>query len=291
MIGIYKITNKINSKSYIGQSIDIERRWRSHKTEPFNPNASQYNTIFYKAIRKYGINNFSFEILEECAIEELDQKEKYWINYYSTYIQNKDAQGYNMTDGGQSKVILYNTNDILTLWTAGKTVSEIAEIMQCNVNTVANHLEAKGISKQERTYRANEYKGVKVEQYTLDGQFVAEHLSISAAIRSLGLAENTGKTANICYACEHKLTSAYHYIWKYKDDLTPINKLVEQAQVKYHHGHQAVNQYDKDGNFIKTFNTIKEAAQAVGIKSPSAITNACNGLSKTSKGFIWKYAN
>ena len=64
MIGIYKITNKLNNKSYIGQTIDIERRWRSHKTEPFNPNSDAYNTLFYRAIRKYGIDSFIFEIID-----------------------------------------------------------------------------------------------------------------------------------------------------------------------------------------------------------------------------------
>ena len=289
MIGIDKIPNKINNKSYIGQSIDIERRWKSHRTEPFNPNAEQYNTIFYKAIRKYGIENFVFEVLEECNQDQLNEKEQYWIEYYSTYVQQINSNGYNMTVGGQTAPMLYNTEDILKLWDEGKTVSEIAEYLQCHVATVAARLDANNISKKERLYRANAYKAIPIEQYTLDGVFVAEYSSVSAAIRSLN--NINASTSNICYACEHKLTSAYHFIWKYKTDNTPIEKLVDQVKTKVHHGQQKVSQYDKDGNFIKTFNTIKEAAQAVGLKSISAITNACTGLSKTSKGFIWKYAN
>lgn len=290
MVGIYKITNKINNKSYIGQSIDIERRWKSHKTEPFNPNSTQYNTIFYKAIRKYGIKNFIFEILEECPQEQLNEREQYWIEYYATYTQQTNANGYNMTIGGQAPSFLYNTEDILNLWNEGKTISDIARVLNCNVATIASRLEMNNISKKDRLYRANAYKAVPVEQYTLNGDFVAEYPSISAAVRSLNEDAN-GDTSNICYTCEHKLTSAYHFIWKYKTDDIPIEKLVNQVKAKVHHGQQKVSQYDKDGNFIKTFNTIKEAAQAVGLKSISAITNACTGLSKTSKGFIWKYAN
>lgn len=90
--GIYKITNMINQKSYIGQSIDIERRWRSHR--------NTYNWIknypLYLAFKKYGLNNFRFEILEECSFNELNNKEKYYISFYNSW-----KNGYNQTDGGQ----------------------------------------------------------------------------------------------------------------------------------------------------------------------------------------------
>ena len=69
MIGIYKITNLINSHSYIGLSTHIEDRWEYHKN-PYNWNREK-NKSLYKAILKYGIENFSFEILEECSSEEL----------------------------------------------------------------------------------------------------------------------------------------------------------------------------------------------------------------------------
>lgn len=73
MIGIYKITNKINGKFYIGQSIDIKRRFIEHKT----PHGTM--TSIKLAIKKYGKENFSFEIIEECEVEQLDEKEIYWI--------------------------------------------------------------------------------------------------------------------------------------------------------------------------------------------------------------------
>ena len=79
MIGIYKITNKVNYKVYIGQSINIEERWKHHKLYYSNKKLKEYNTKFYRAIRKYGIENFDFEIIEECPIELLNEREKYWI--------------------------------------------------------------------------------------------------------------------------------------------------------------------------------------------------------------------
>lgn len=94
MIGIYKITNKINGKVYIGQSVDIDKRKREH----FNNYKREENKhyILYKAINKYGINNFKFEVICECLIEELDDLEIKYIKLYDSY----KANGYNMTLGG-----------------------------------------------------------------------------------------------------------------------------------------------------------------------------------------------
>lgn len=95
MIGVYKITNSINGKVYIGQSINIEERWRDHRADYLRS-----DVILYRAMRKYGLENFSFEVLEECSIEELDEKEIFYINEYNSYICSPNSQGYNMTLGG-----------------------------------------------------------------------------------------------------------------------------------------------------------------------------------------------
>lgn len=98
--GIYSITNNINGKCYIGQSIDIYSRWRSHKKH------SQWQTekskALYQAFCKYGVENFTFRIIEECPRDNLDNREKFWIAYYDSY--NK---GYNMNKGGQGKPYRY----------------------------------------------------------------------------------------------------------------------------------------------------------------------------------------
>ena len=86
--GIYCITNQINGKQYIGQSIHIEKRWRAHKS-------SKDDYPIHKAIQKYGEHNFKFEVICECPEEELDSEEIKLINLYST-VNN----GYNLTYGG-----------------------------------------------------------------------------------------------------------------------------------------------------------------------------------------------
>lgn len=84
MIGIYKITNKINQKCYIGKSIDIEHRFKKHQTDALwiSDKNFKYNYPLYQAFRKYGIENFSFEILEECKEEELDTKEQFYYDLF-----------------------------------------------------------------------------------------------------------------------------------------------------------------------------------------------------------------
>lgn len=89
MIGIYKITNKINGKCYIGQSRDIESRWRAHK--------ARKGTYIYNAFQKYGVENFTFEVLEECEKERLNELEKYYIKLYHSF-----GEGYNLCEGGNS---------------------------------------------------------------------------------------------------------------------------------------------------------------------------------------------
>lgn len=90
--GIYKITNIINGKCYIGQSVDIRKRWRAHLRV-----ANTDFNLLHRAFQKYGVENFTFEIIEYCARKELNEREKYWINYYDSHNPDK---GYNMTDGG-----------------------------------------------------------------------------------------------------------------------------------------------------------------------------------------------
>ena len=94
--GIYCIENLITNKKYIGQSIDIENRWKKHITELNNQ--YHHNDYLQKAWNKYGKNNFGFYVLEYCNKEELNQKEDYYIQKYNTMDRK---YGYNLKSGGQ----------------------------------------------------------------------------------------------------------------------------------------------------------------------------------------------
>lgn len=94
-IGIYKITNKNNGKIYIGQSNNIERRFKQHQQK-----GAESRIPLDIAIKKYGKDNFTYEIIELCSLEELNEKQSYWIKYYNS-IEN----GYNCSEGGDQQSV------------------------------------------------------------------------------------------------------------------------------------------------------------------------------------------
>lgn len=97
MTGIYKIINLINNKVYIGQPVNIEKRWYGHKQDLIK----QYhnNKHLQNAWNKYGENSFKFEVIEECNEEELNEREIYWIDYYGGC---NSENTYNQRAGGLS---------------------------------------------------------------------------------------------------------------------------------------------------------------------------------------------
>ena len=98
--GIYKITNLINGKVYIGQSVDIQKRWKDHLSDAFKEGSKSYNYPLYVDIRQYGKSNFSFDVIEICTPEDLDEKEISNISLYESY-PPEHGKGYNQTPGGQ----------------------------------------------------------------------------------------------------------------------------------------------------------------------------------------------
>lgn len=97
MVGIYKIQNTINGKCYIGQSRNITKRWSTHRNAYKNPKNARYDIPLYRAMRKYGINAFTFVILEECTVANLNSLEQQYIKQYDAF-----WNGYNCTFGGDS---------------------------------------------------------------------------------------------------------------------------------------------------------------------------------------------
>lgn len=96
MMYLYLIRNKINDKVYVGQTKNFVKRKINH----INTARSGAEYPLYRSMRKHGIENFEFSILEECADELANDREKHWVNHYDSYIACK---GYNLTRGGACK--------------------------------------------------------------------------------------------------------------------------------------------------------------------------------------------
>lgn len=134
MIGIYKITNLINQHCYIGQSTQIQRRWNSHKNAAFRQQDETYNYPLYKAFRKYGLQNFSFQIIEECSRNQLNERQNYWINFYSPQ--------YNQTIGGDYQTIYQKL-----------TIQQVKEIQQILINDKQGIVSHKELAKKYNVHK------------------------------------------------------------------------------------------------------------------------------------------
>lgn len=160
MIGIYKITNLTNNKVYIGQSRNIQQRFATHRSRAFNQNSEDYNKYLYRAIRKYGLDNFSFEVIEQCSIEQLNEKEKYWIIYYNA--ENSDF-GYNQTledfSIASQKMTPQILNDIIfDLKNTDTPIKDIAEKYGFHSNMITNINQGHSWRKDDMIYPIRTYK-------------------------------------------------------------------------------------------------------------------------------------
>ena len=139
---IYKITNTLNDKVYIGQTIKtVQKRFTQHKN---NSNKEYFSQIvLYKAFNKYGIENFICEEIEEVPNDKLDEREKYWIEYYDSYFN-----GYNSTLGGRATQ-LYNwdTDDIIEKYIVLKSARAVAKEIGCDHSTIDRILNENGVKR------------------------------------------------------------------------------------------------------------------------------------------------
>ena len=100
---IYKITNDINNKVYIGQTtLTLDQRFRTHIHDCMSGKSHIEKRPLYEAMLKYGVQHFQIELLEEVVDELLDEKEIFYIKQYNSYIGFPNSNGYNATLGGQS---------------------------------------------------------------------------------------------------------------------------------------------------------------------------------------------
>lgn len=156
LCGIYKIVNKINMKVYIGQSINIKQRWKDH-IRVLNQNKSRC-TLLQRAWNKYGEENFSFEILELCTEDMLDEIEIKYINIYDSI-----SNGYNIETGGnKNKCLSDTTKQLLSEAHLGKIMSnETRQKMSKSRMGVANGMYGKRHTEESKKKMSKSKKGKK----------------------------------------------------------------------------------------------------------------------------------
>lgn len=266
--GIYKITNKINNKCYIGKAINIKRRWIEHRYMAQN---SDCNYALYRAIRKYGLENFSFEIIEECPEDNhtLFEKEQYWIEYYNSF---KD--GYNETLGGEG-AFKYKPSEIQELWDQGLCSKEIQKKLGCGNKTIHKALdgykdytiEASQLRSSKSEEKRKQHSKLALEkwstgpvyQYNLNGEFLKEHISISEAAKSLG--KEHDRSISKALNLDDRSNMAYGFLWsRDKKDKIPPYIPTNSTQVKNIETGQIFNSFRKAATWAGcVHSTIKNA--------------------------------
>ena len=151
---IYKITNKINGKSYIGQTIqNVKERFYQHCATKCSQ--AILNMVIHKAINKYGKSNFTIEVIEEVESTNLNDRERYWIRYYDSY-----NNGYNSTEGGQDGIKLFKNLDIESIvreYKSGKSLREIGRLFNVDKQTIKDLLVRNNINlRTTRTYKLSQ---------------------------------------------------------------------------------------------------------------------------------------
>lgn len=268
---IYKIYNDINDKVYIGQTAKtIESRWCEHLY-----NANSIDRHLYFAMRKYGIDHFFIEEIEECDNEMLDDREIYWVSYYDSY-----NNGYNETLGGDGNR-KYNPAIFIELWQDGFSCKEIADEMGCATHTVTSWLQSYGVSHQETIQRRATKRHKRVYQYDLQGNLIKIFNSVLEAKHYFGYLSSGAVSAAI----------QFHYdinnsLLVFEEDVSNISEYIKNH--KYRHGYKPVLQYDINGILISSYNTVKEAAKAIEGKE-LGIINVCKRRRVLYKNYLWKY--
>ena len=164
---IYKITNTINNKSYIGQTIKTaEERWKEHQAHAFGSHPNDQNKTLYKAIRKYGVENFTFEVLQDNieTFEQLDKAEIYWIDYYNSFVK-----GYNKTFGGQQYHKILPNKEIIEDYYKTKSARKTALNFGIDHSTVDDILNQNNIPRF--TFRQATGQRIKISKADFEKEF------------------------------------------------------------------------------------------------------------------------
>ena len=204
---IYKITNRKNQKIYIGKTLlTPEARFKEHIKD--HQKKEEENRPLYRAMKKYGVENFFIETVEECEEKDINEREKYWIEYYGSF-----KNGYNATIGGDGT--RYADYDLIySLYQEEKTIDEIKKITSHSEKTIRTALNVFNITKEERIERARKNLSKQVAMLNKDTE---EILKVFMGTREAGRYLNKHHQ-HINEVCLGKRKSAYGYKWKYLEN-------------------------------------------------------------------------
>lgn len=304
---IYETTNNVNGMKYIGQKIyDDNGLWKNYLGS---------GIYLKRAINKYGRDNFSKKIIEECdSKDELDSREIYWINYFDA-VSSPDY--YNIASGGdggntiagfdedrlnqlkllhserlkecykkgtRSRNTKLSVDDILIIIQRLKNNefdSDIAKdfnVSPRTINDVRHHRTWKeftdGIVFDDISHRSRGRTSRKITQYSIDGKKLNTFESSGMASHFTGIDSNL-----ILDVCSGNKKTSHGFVWRYEGDAFEKFDSKNNSEIE-------IDQYSKDGKYIRSYKSIMEASRHVGIHA-SNIGAVLNGMAKSAGGYFW----
>lgn len=272
---VYMHTNKVNGKVYIGiTSKDPHKRWGANG----NQYRERHQQVFYRAIQKYGWDNFKHEIIDENLTKE--EAETIEINLIAQYKSNcrkyKNPEfGYNQTDGGEGSTGYVYTDE------QRKRKSEWAK-ERCNTDEwkkrISELMTGHKLSK-EHIEKLRKFMSKAVVQLDLHGKYIAEYDSSRKAYQVTGIDESS-----IRKCCKGKFTNAGGFLWAYLSEWYKNPEYISAKKVKQNG--ESIVQLDLCGKFIEQYISVKEASKSTGIRAGD-ITSCCHHRKKSACGYIW----
>ncbi len=246
-IVIYKIVNLLNNKIYIGQTKNFRKRKYYHILS-LNKGKSRCRRL-QNSWSKHGESSFKFEIIENCTLNNLSDREIYWIDFY-----NSTITGYNLEKGGRENKELSQ---------------ETKKLMSTN-----NPRTWKGrFGKDHNTSKP-------IFQYSLDGTFIKEFENGYEASRIL---EIPYKSIQTCASGVTKSGAGYQWSYIFKDN---INEYSLKRDSYYQE--KPVNMLDNSGNILQTFKSAADAQRFLN-KGKNKIFEVCKGNRSKWAGYKWEY--
>lgn len=246
--GIYKWTSPSN-KSYIGKSVDLEKRKKEFERNKFY---TVKNSKIDNARHKYPIHLWTYEVIEYCSKDELNEREIYYISFYDTY-----NNGYNSTLGGDG-----NNGIIINEETRSK--------LRDAINRRPKELQDKFI------YSITPTK--PIIQYSIDGKYIKRWKSAREVAHSLNL--SASEIGAVCLG-KYGRKTAGGYVFRFEGDS------FDKYSIKPKRNTTPIEWIDDNNNVIKDFNSIRQAEEYFGKKLN--ISYVCQGLRKHTCGLIFRY--
>lgn len=274
---IYKITNIINGKCYIGQTTDAKRRFQQHKHLGYG---NQDNKVLYYAINKYGINNFTFEIIES-QVENYNERERYWIKYYDSY-----ENGYNETEGGENPPLNIRENSPF----ATHTEEDVTKVKDLILHTDKTFKEIAIQTGYDSSTIERINKGIlwndSDRKYPLRPGLAAKKDRSELIIDDLLNSTLSQKEIAKKYNCSRTTVTAIN---NGQNFFNPNLKYPLRKRKQNYDYTKNICMVDKNTNqILNVFKSISEAGHFLGT-SGQTITRCLKGEQKTAYGYKWKY--